>query len=77
MWTFPPRREIERLRLKQTRHQTQSQQSLSIEILEDRISPTIALNADSWTCLGPAPIANQFSGRVMALAPDPTDANVI
>ena len=38
---------------------------------------SIALNADSWTNLGPAPIANQSNGRVMAVAPDPTDANVI
>jgi hypothetical protein len=50
---------------------------LSLEVLEGRLLPSIALHADSWTPLGPAPIANLYSGRVMALAPDPTDANVI
>jgi hypothetical protein len=50
---------------------------LSLEVLEGRLLPSIALDADSWTPLGPAPITNLFSGRVMALAPDPTDANVI
>ncbi len=80
MWTSQPGHDIRQRPCRaRTRRKTPDRQSRPLEIvpLEDRLLLSIALNADSWTCLGPAPIANQFNGRVMAIAPDPTDANVI
>ena len=55
-----------------------SRRKLSLEVLEDRIVPSnIPLNGNTWTNLGPAPIGSGANGRVMAIATDPTDANVI
>jgi hypothetical protein len=51
---------------------------LSVEVLERRLAlSNIPLNANTWTNLGPAPIGSFANGRVMAIAPDLTDANVI
>jgi hypothetical protein len=51
---------------------------LSLEVLECRLAlSNIPLNANTWTNLGPSPIGSFANGRVMAIAPDPTDANVI
>jgi hypothetical protein len=78
MWTVQPGHEGQRRpRRQRTQRKAQPRPVLSLELLEDRTLPSIALNPDSWTNIGPAPIANLFSGRVMAIAPDPTDANVI
>ena len=44
-------------------------------------SPTLPLSTSAWTPLGPAPLmdtnGHADTGRVTALAIDPTDANVI
>lgn len=54
-----------------------------LEMLEDRTLMSIALNPTRWTAIGPAPIANgapgggPVSGRVAAIAADPTNANVL
>ena len=51
---------------------------LSLEILECRLAlSNIPLNATTWTNLGPAPMGSIWNRRVMAIAPDPTDANII
>ena len=51
---------------------------LSLEVLECRLAlSNIPLNATTWTNLGPAPMGSIWNGRVMAIAPDPTDANII
>jgi len=50
--------------------------------LEDRNIPSIALNATSWTAIGPAPISGNAElghpeGRVEVVAADPTDPSVV
>jgi photosystem II stability/assembly factor-like uncharacterized protein len=49
--------------------------------LEDRTLPStsIPLNATSWTNIGPAPVSSggANSGRIAAIAGDPTNANII
>src|SRR5262245_15768554 len=56
------------------------------EALEARVllSANFPLSTDSWTALGPAPIINgqtagntPVTGRLTAIAADPTDANTI
>jgi hypothetical protein len=52
-----------------------------VEALEDRTLPStsIPLSAESWTTIGPAPLSNgvSYSGRIAALAADPTNVNTI
>src|SRR5947208_1469003 len=70
-----------------TRKPAHTRQSrLRLERLEDRTTPStsIPLNNVSWTPLGPAPINSgtapgtlTSSGRVTAIAADPTNANII
>ena len=58
---------------------------LGVESLEDRrlLSTSIPLSSSHWTPLGPAPIlgtdrlANPATGRISAIAADPTNPNVI
>lgn len=50
-----------------------------LEILEDRALPSVALSASGWTAIGPAAIGSgrsAVSGRVTALATDPSNASV-
>src|SRR5438067_3010565 len=80
-----PAPHVRRQRL--TRDLVRTRQSrLRLERLEDRTTPStsIPLNNVSWTPLGPAPInsgtapgALSSSGRVSAIAADPTNANTI
>jgi hypothetical protein len=49
-----------------------------LESLEDRtlLSSSLPLSPTSWTALGPAPVSGS-SGRIAAIAADPSNANVI
>jgi hypothetical protein len=49
-----------------------------LEGLEDRTLPSVSLSATRWTPIGPASITaggERYSGRVAAIAADPTDPN--
>ncbi len=51
---------------------------LQLEGLEDRclLSPSVPVAPLNWTAMGPAPISGEgqaFTGRVAALAADPSD----
>jgi photosystem II stability/assembly factor-like uncharacterized protein len=55
-----------------------------LEALEDRTLLSVALNSNIWTAIGPAPLSSAqttgfppASGRIAALAADPTNANII
>src|ERR1700676_433560 len=55
-----------------------------VEALESRVVPSVTLSYAKWTAIGPAPITNgqdpgggPVSGRVAAIAGDPTDPNTI
>lgn len=55
---------------------------LLLEMLEDRtlLSTSIPLSPTTWTPMGPAPIgsgSSAYSGRINAIAADPTNANII
>src|SRR5438067_972506 len=57
---------------------------LGLEQLEDRTVPAISLSNTAWTAVGPASIGGgqipgggQVSGRITAIAGDPTNADVI
>src|SRR6266446_3382184 len=59
-------------------------QVLRLEALEDRTLLSVALHSNIWTAIGPAPLVNASrsdspaeSGRITALAADPTNANII
>src|SRR5260370_9442258 len=52
----------------------------TLEVLEDRtlLSTSIPLSSQQWTAIGPADIVNPgASGRIAAVAADPTDPNTI
>src|ERR1700730_8503784 len=55
-----------------------------LEALEDRTLLTVALSSNFWPAIGPAPLSSAqtagfppASGRIAALAADPTNANII
>ena len=56
----------------------------TVELLEDRSVPSVALSSTHWTAVGPASIVEpsgfgtaRVSGRLTGIAANPTNANVI
>jgi photosystem II stability/assembly factor-like uncharacterized protein len=74
-WVLPPRF---------SRRSTDYSQALRLEALEDRSLLSVTIYSNTWTAIGPAPLVNGSisgspaeSGRISALAADPTNPNII
>jgi hypothetical protein len=70
------RRNVPKALFDRSGRRARATQKLSLEVLEDRTLPS------TWTALGPAAINNGWqtqaaSGRIVALAADPTNASII
>jgi autotransporter-associated beta strand protein len=77
-----PGGEVRRRARKNNRRLTRHRVEPCVEVLADRVVPSITLSNTQWTPIGPAPISTGSTppfaaGRIEAAAPDPNNPNVM